>query len=107
MEAVIDKLNENLQVVYRKAIDADKALEQLTGQGKARHSSVFPKDAGFVVSSNRFAPYVEELAEDIKLLSESQSSSDESQFNSSLSTVVKKMESLFVTLAQFKGVLAE
>lgn len=103
MEAVIEKLNENLQVVYRKAIDADKALELLTGQGKAKHSSIFPKDAGFAVSSNRFAPYVAELAEDIANLAKE----DEAQLNSSLSTVVKKMEALFVTLAQFKGILAE
>ena len=107
MDAVLEKLNENLQVLYRKAIDADKALEQLTGQGKAKHSSIFPKEAGFTVSSNRFAPYVAELSEEIARLSGSCDESQETQFNSSLSTVVKKMESLFVTLAQFKGVLAE
>lgn len=107
MDAVIEKLNENLQVLYRKAIDADKALEQLTGQGKAKHSSVFPKEAGFNTSSNRFAPYVAELTDDIAQLSRILEEAGESQFNSSLSAAVKKMESLFVTLAQFKGLLAE
>ena len=107
MDAVIEKLHENLQVLYRKAVDADQALEQLKGQGKAKHSSVFPKEAGFQVTSERFAPYIAELSDDIASLVELKEKQEEKTFNSSLSTVVKKMESLFVTLAQFKGILTE
>lgn len=104
MDAVLDKLNENLQVLYRKALDADKALDQLSGQGKAKHKAIFPAEAGFTTSSERFAPYIAELSEDIAAL---QQVADEEERNQTLSAVVKKMEALFVTLAQFKGVLAE
>lgn len=104
MDAVLEKLNENLQVLYRKALDADNALDQLSSQGKAKHKAIFPADAGFEVSSERFAPYIAELSNDITDL---QTLTETQEKNDALSAVVKKMESLFVTLAQFKGVLAE
>ena len=107
MEAVIKQLYENVQLLYRKAVDADRALDQLKGQGKAKHRSVFPKEAGFQVTGDRFVPYIAELSEDIASLAALQENGEEKEFNAFLSTVVKKMESLFVILAKFKGVLAE
>ncbi|BDX08239.1 hypothetical protein [Planctobacterium marinum] len=104
MDAVLEKLNENLQVLYRRAVDADSALDQLSSQGKAKHKAIFPADAGFTVTSERFAPYIAELSNDI---SDMQAMGAEADKTAALSAVVKKMESLFVTLAQFKGVLAE
>lgn len=106
MESIISKLNENLQVLYRKAIDADRALVHLASQGQAKHKAIFPENAGFTTSSNRFAPYLEELTQDINALTALQEK-DETKFNPQLSAAVKKMEALFVTLAQFKGSLAE
>lgn len=107
MEAVISKLNENLQVLFRKALDADKALDQLKDQGKGKHSAIFPKEAGFTTSSDRFTPYIAELSDDISNLNEFSEKREQENFKLTLSAVVKKMESVFVTLAQFKGVLAE
>ena len=107
MDSIIEKLNENLQVLYRKGIDADKALDQLKSQGKGKHTAIFPKDVGFSVNSDRFAPYIAELSAQIQSLETSPGDNDNSEFKHSLSAAVKKMEALFITLAQFKGVLAE
>lgn len=107
MEAVIAKLNENLQVLFRKALDADKALEQLKGQGKGKYRAIFPKEAGFTTSSDMFTPYIAELSNDISSLNELLGKQKQEELNLMLSAVVKKMESVFVTLAQFNGVMAE
>ena len=107
MDAVIAKLNENLQVLFRKALDADKALDELKGLGKGKHSAIFPKEVGFTASSDRFSPYIAELSDDISSLNELAEKQKKEELNLLLSTVVRKMESIFVTLAQFEGVLAE
>ncbi len=103
MDSVIEKLNQNLQVIYRKALDADQALDQLQAQGKAKHKVIFAEDAGFTVRSNRFQPYLEELAGNIAMLP----AQSEEQVEHSLAIVVKQMESLFVTLANLKNTLSE
>ena len=103
MDSVISQLKENLQVLYRKAIDADSALSQLQSQGKGKFGSIFDKSSGFQVSSKQFKPYVEELAKDIDLLQEA----DEANMQQLLSKVVKKMESMFRTLAHFQDSLKD
>ena len=47
MQAIIEKLNENLKVVYRQALDADKKLDELQQQGHGKFTALFTKDAGF------------------------------------------------------------
>lgn len=97
MQAVLDKLKDNLQIIYRKSIDADQALDQLQKAGKGKHQSIFADDAGFNVSSKRFAPYVQELATNIQELESSEGKLDEH----GLAVAVKKIELLLVTLANF------
>lgn len=103
MDSIIDKLKENLQVIYRKGIDADRALDLLQGQGKGKHQAIFPEDSGFVTQSNRFMPYVEELSNNIQELDDIDSENQEQ----SLTLVVKKMELLFTTLANLQQVLVQ
>ena len=47
MQNVLDKLKDNLQLVYRKAIDADNALNQLQQQGKGKFATMFSENSPF------------------------------------------------------------
>lgn len=101
MQGIFQPLQDNLQLIYRKAIDADQALSQLQQTGKGKHKAIFSKEAGFSASSTRFAPYVAELAEQIQQLQQQ----DEASVKQALPGVVKKIELLLVTLQQFRGSL--
>ena len=101
MHSLFEKLTENMQIIYRKAIDADQSLAQLQQSGKGKFNHIFSDDAGFTVQSKRFMPYVEELANDIAQLD----SIEPQVLQQSLPAIVKKMEMLLSTLAQFKTTL--
>lgn len=98
MQTVIEQLKQNLQLLYRKSIDADAALKMLRSQGKAKFDSVFDAAAGFNVSSKYFKPYVEEVA----LSVETTLSLDEQQLQAKLPDIVIKIDKLFKTMAQFQ-----
>lgn len=98
---LFEKLTENMQVIYRKAIDADQSLAKIQQSGQGKFNYIFTDDAEFNVNSKRFMPYVEELAGDIVLLQ----SAEQESLESSLQLIVKKMELLLTTLAQFKTTL--
>jgi len=101
MRQLFQTLAENMQLIYRKAIDADAALDALQQNGKGKFETIFKAEQGFKVSSKRFLPYVEELALEIAALSEQ----DEEHVKSELALVVKKMERLLSTLNQFRQAL--
>jgi hypothetical protein len=98
MPSIIEKLSENLQLIYRKAIDADETITRLRNDGKGKFVAIFAADAGFTQQSKFFKPYVEELAKDISELD----ADDLSQQKTELASIVKKMEMLLATLAQFQ-----
>lgn len=100
MEEVINKLKENLQLIYRKALDADKQLDALNKDGKGKFTVIFGEDTEFSSRSKRFLPYVEELALEITSLE-----ANENQRTELLPTVVKKIKALLVTLEQFKSTI--
>jgi hypothetical protein len=95
---LFEKLAENMQLIYRKAIDADGTLAKLQQNGKGKFNNVFTEDAGFSVQSKRFMPYVKELANQIVVL-EKASAED---LQNELPDIVKKMELLLSTLNQLK-----
>ncbi|WP_416306484.1 primosomal replication protein PriC [Neptunicella sp. SCSIO 80796] len=101
MQNIIDKLKDNLQVIYRRGLDADKSLSSLQQQGKGKYQHVFADDAVFNVKSKRFQPYIEELAKDIVQIE----NADEATVKERLPLVIKKMELLFTTLAQLQDSL--
>lgn len=101
MQNLFDKLSENMQVIYRKAIDADQALDQLQATGKGKFNLIFAEDAGFAARSKRFAPYVEELGKQVAVLNDA----DETQLKSALPDVVRKMELMLKTLSHFQASL--
>lgn len=98
MQNVLDKLAENMQVIYRKAIDADNSLNKLQQSGQGKFNLIFPQDAGFSVSSKRFMPYVEELAKQVAELAEA----GQQKLQIALPDIVRKMELLLKTLTQFQ-----
>ncbi len=89
-----------MQLIYRKAIDADAALDELQRSGKAKFSVIFAEDSGFTSRSKRFGPYVDELAKDVTTLQ-----IDDPDVKDDLAAVVKKMELLLLTLGKLKVTL--
>ncbi|KZN48753.1 hypothetical protein N474_24530 [Pseudoalteromonas luteoviolacea CPMOR-2] len=97
MQAIIDKLNENLKVVYRQALDADKKLDELQQQGHGKFTALFTKDAGFGFEAKRFKPYVLDVAADVDELSKSEQLDEER-----LKRAVFKIQQLLQLLSTFK-----
>jgi hypothetical protein len=99
MQNILQKLTENVQIIYRKSIDADAIISKLQGSGKGKFKTIFAADSGFTAQSNYFKPYVEELAQDVASLSEL----SEAQLKQSLPAVVKKIEHLYTTMTNFQN----
>lgn len=98
MELVLSQLRENLQIIYRKAVDADAVIAQLQASGKGKFEQIFDTGSGFRASSKQFKPYVAELADDVAALD----SADQQAFAAQLPVIIKKMEVFFRTLDSFK-----
>ncbi|GAC19049.1 hypothetical protein [Paraglaciecola arctica] len=98
MQTIIQSLSENVQLIYRKSIDADQVISRLQHDGKGKFSAVFAKDAGFTTSSRLFKPYVQELANEVLSLEKL----DEAAVKAQLPNLVKKMELLLKTLNQLQ-----
>ncbi len=97
-EKVVEQLQENLKVVYHKAVDADKKLVLLREQNKAAFAQIFTQDTAFKNHSTTFLPYVEELAADLQAIQ-----TDEGEhYKTMLPEIVVKLELLFKTLITFK-----
>jgi hypothetical protein len=104
MNKVIAALNDNLQIIYRKAIDADTALNALQSSGKGKFNTIFGDDTPFTTRSKRFKDYVEEVAGDVANLQTQEGEIKPSEQNN-LPAIVKKLELLLTTLEQFKKTL--
>lgn len=96
MKNILPHLDQNLQEIYRQAIDVDNQIGQLKQQGMAKFASVFPTKNLFNCNDKIVMPYVEELAEDIVMFRASQ---DQNLLN----TILKKMEMLHKVLGAFKN----
>ena len=94
---VIEQLKENLQIAYRQAIDADAKLDELKKAGHGKFTSIFTAEQGFMVSSNRFLPYVQELVDDLTKLQQHTSLDPVA-----LETLVRQLAALLQTLHAFK-----
>lgn len=97
MNKVLASLNENMQIIYRKAVDADNALDALQKEGGGKFTAIFPQDSIFTANSKRFLPYVQEVSNDISSLNDNEDGADKR-----LQTIVKKIELLLSTLIEFK-----
>ena len=102
MQTVNQQLQETMQTLYRKAVDADQALDALQRDKKGKFSAVFASDSGFTTSSKRFVPYVEEIALDWQAMKDM----NEEQTKAALAPLVKKIELALITVTQFQQSLA-
>ncbi|WP_339719325.1 hypothetical protein [uncultured Paraglaciecola sp.] len=98
MQTIIQSLSENVQLIYRKSIDADQVIGRLQHDGKGKFSAIFAKDAGFTTSSRLFKPYVEEIANEVLALEKQ----DQVAIKKQLPSLVKKIELILKTLDQFQ-----
>ncbi|NRB22584.1 prephenate dehydrogenase [Shewanella sp.] len=94
---VIEQLKQNLQSAYRKSIDADGKLDELKKAGHGKFNRIFAQTEGFTTSSNRFKPYVQELADELEVLP-----TDSETMPAALETFVRKLGILIQTLQAFK-----
>jgi hypothetical protein len=98
MQTIIQSLSENVQLIYRKSIDADQVISRLQHDGKGKFSAIFAKDAGFTTNSRLFKPYVEELANEVLALEKIA----QDELKEQLPSIVKKIELMLKTLNQFQ-----
>ncbi|MCE9679832.1 prephenate dehydrogenase [Shewanella sp. AS1] len=92
-----EQLKQNLQLAYRQAIDADAKLDELKKAGHAKFSTIFTQDEGFSTRSNRFTPYVQELAEEMTQLP-----TEQTALAPTLEKFVRKLGVVLQTLHAFK-----
>jgi len=97
-ESVQAQLQENIKMIYHRAVDADQALFELRKQKNASFTHIFADDTPFTNHSDTFLPYVEELASDLQAI---QTDSEE-HYKVQLPALVVKIELLFKTLNAFK-----
>ncbi|MBU2977565.1 hypothetical protein [Alteromonas sp. C1M14] len=100
MQAINAQLQDTIQTLYRKAIDADATLDALQQAQKGKFQAVFAQDSGFETQAKRFSPYVEEIAQDWQDLK----AQSEEEFKAGLPLLVKKIELALKTINQFKAV---
>lgn len=97
MKNILPHLDNNIQEIYRKALDADAQLNELKKQGMGKFSAIFEQNSLFNCNEKSFLPYVAELTEDIAKFRESE---DQQQ----LTTILKKMELLYQVLGSMKNI---
>ena len=97
MNSIIEKLNDNLKLAYRQALDADQKLDQLQKDGHGKFQALFNEEAGFSFAAKRFKPYVLDVAADIEALSEAQELDE-----ALLKKAVLKLQNLLALLSTFK-----
>ena len=98
-ESVLKQLQENVKIIYHKAVDADKKLALLRQDKKAGFAQIFSADTIFKNHANTFLPYVEELAADLQAIQVD----EEDHYQTLLPAIVVKIELLLKMLATFKA----
>jgi primosomal protein N'' len=103
VENIVSSLEENLKELYRKAIDADNRLKDLKKSGHGKFAAIFKDSNLFTAESDKFMPYLEETAEQILTLKNSDK--DLSDAKDDIESIVKKLHLLHKTIADLKNVL--
>lgn len=96
---VFAALQENIRLIYRQSIDADKQINELRQKDMAKFSAIFDVSQGFVTKANRFTPYAEELAKDLIEIKEA----NNDQVAQLLNPLVTKIEIQLQILQVFKA----
>lgn len=102
MQAIHQQLQETIQSLYRKAVDADQALDQLQKDKVGKFAAIFADDSHFTTKAKRFGPYIEEIATDWQTLK----ALPDEKAKVELPLLVKKIELALVTITQFQQSLS-
>lgn len=102
MQAIHQQLQDTIQTLYRKAVDADQALDRLQKDSQGKFAAIFAEDSPFTTQAKRFGPYVEEIALDWQALKDM----TEEEAKATLPALVKKIEMALTTVSQFQQSLA-
>jgi len=102
-ESVLNQLQENVKIIYHKAVDADKKLALLREHKKASFAQIFSSETAFKNHADTFLPYVEELAADLQAI---QVDGDE-HYKTLLPSIVTKIELLLKMLTAFDANLKD
>lgn len=97
MKNILPHLDQNIQEIYRKAVDADATLAELKKQGMAKFTSIFPEKSAFNCTEKTFMPYVAELTEDIEQFRQTEQQQQ-------LASILSKMEQLYKLLGTMKNI---
>jgi hypothetical protein len=99
-ENVNKQLIDNISIILKKSLSADATLADLRDKKAASFEAIFKNDAGFTCSANTFQPYVQELADDLV-------NWQQTQAQTTLIILVKKIEQLFTVLTNFETTAAQ
>ena len=102
-ESVLKHLQENVKIIYHKAVDADKKLALLREQKKASFAQIFSAETAFTKHADTFLPYVEELAADLQEIQ----TDNEEHYKTLIPLIIIKIELLFKMLTAFDVNLKE
>ncbi len=92
-------LQENIRLIYRQSLDADKSIDDLQQQDMAKFSAIFSEQHGFIAKSDRFVPYSQELGADLVILQQA----DEKDVPTLVQPLVAKIEIQLQLLQVFKS----
>lgn len=96
MQNVIETIRQNIALAHQQAVDCDKLIEELKTQGKGKFSAIFSE--GFTTRSDKFLPYVEEMAGHFHdLIGQGQTDIPKDD----LARIVQQLEIIFSTQAKF------
>lgn len=98
MDKIEEKIQAQLQDIYRQVVDADQYLEDMRKEGAAQFTDVFAADSIFTVNSNRFQPYLAEIVSHFETWQQDHSNEE------ALQAVVLRMQLMLETLATLKAV---
>lgn len=96
---LFEALKENIKLIYRQSIDADKNIDDLRQQDMAKFAAIFDEQQGFVTKSDRFTPYAEELGNDLVALQQG----NEADVAANVQPLVSKIEIQLQLLQVFKA----
>lgn len=103
MKAIHEQLQETIQTLHRRAIDADQSLDRLQQAQQGKFQAIFADDSGFTTSSKRFSPYVQEVASDWQAIK----AMPDDEAKSALPSLIRKIELMLTTLNQFQQTLRQ
>lgn len=99
-EVVVEKMTDNLKSLYTLALRADEELDILRKQNKGKFTAIFQKDSPFKAQSDRFLPYMVEVADELGALL----SVDDADYIAKLKTLMRKVQLLNGVLAKFHAI---